>query len=116
MQSANIYKFFSFTANDNNAKSISMEEFTLTKLYYRLTNLLISDFLGKCNKVYNLQLTKSRKRSFKLLISEFLSLLAYSTLIKNKTIYFGDQQIRDVFDQSPKFSEELTVIYKNSGN
>ena len=92
-----------------------MEEFTLTQFYYRLTNLLTSDFLGK-SKIYKLQLTASRKSSFKLLISQFLSLLAYSTLIKTKTIYFGHQQIRDVFDKSPKFSEELKVIYQKSGN
>ena len=92
-----------------------MKEFTLTKLYYKLTDLLVSEFLKK-RQIYNLDLSDLFIPDFKLLIFKFLSLLAYSTLIENKTIYFGHQQIRDVFDKSPKFSEELKVIYDKSGN
>ena len=91
------------------------EEFTLTTLYYQLTNLLVSEFLKK-RQIYDLDLTDSCRSDFRLLIFQFLSHLAYSTLLNHRMIYFGCKQIKDVFDQSPQFSKELTVIYGSSSS
>ena len=92
-----------------------MKEFTLTKLYYKLTDLLVSEFLKK-RQIYNLDLSDLFIPDFKLLIFKFLSLLAYSTLIGQKTIYFGCKEIMDVLDKSPEFSKVLAIIYGDVGN
>ena len=73
----------------------------MTKLYSQMTDFLVSKYVNAHN------LSPTHRDDLGHEVFNFLSRLAYSTLITKNVIYFDNQQIKEVYDKATAFSQSL---------